>query len=116
MTVKEYYAQIGGDYADVMSRLMKEERVLKYLRMFSTGTDYAEMDIALAEERWEDAFRNAHNLKGISLNLALTPLAKASSVLCEAIRHGKPTEDISGMVAEVEDAYRRVNEAIAMIG
>ena len=112
MTVQEFYETVGGSYADAKSRLMKDERILKYLRMFGRSEDCAAMLTALEEKRFEDAFRNAHNLKGVSANLSLTPLYQASFELCEALRHGEPTVDISGMLSDVKKAYADVTEAL----
>lgn len=116
MTIREYYEKMGADYDDAFGRLMKDERILKYLRMFAAGKDLEQFDEALAAENYEDAFRFVHNLKGVSLNLGLTPLAKSSSVLCDALRHGKPTEDISGMIAAVKEDHAKIVGIIAEIG
>lgn len=107
MNIRECYAAFGGDFDDVMNRLMKEERVAKYARMFesSAGADYELLHTALKEERYEDAFRAVHNLKGVSANLSLTPLFETSRVLCEALRHGKPAEDPEPMLKKVEEAW-----------
>lgn len=115
MTVKECYEFFGGDYADAMSRLAKDERIAKYLRKLPDSRDFDEMNTNLAAGNWEDAFRNVHNLKGVSLNLGLTPLAEASSALCETVRHGAPTVDITGMVSDVKAAYEKILAAIELI-
>ena len=116
MTIKECYALFGGDYVGVLGRLAKDERILKYLKMFAGGNDYELITSSLAEENYEEAFRNVHNLKGVSLNLGLTPLSDASCVLCEALRHGKPEQDVSQMLKDVEKAYKKVVEAIGKLG
>ncbi len=107
MNIRECYEMFGGDFDDVMKRLLKEERVAKYAKMFSAsaGNDYELLHCALREERYDDAFRAVHNLKGVSLNLALTPLHQTSHELCEALRHGKPAEDPAPLLKEVEDAW-----------
>lgn len=108
MTIQECYAMIGGDYEGVVGRLRKDERILKYLNLFAAGNDYELIVNALNAENYEEAFRNVHNLKGVSLNLGLTPLHKTSDVLCEALRHGKPEMDITGMLNDVKETYDRV--------
>ena len=115
MNVQEFYESIGGSYADAKSRLMKDERILKYLRMFTRSEDYSAMLAALEEKRFEDAFRDAHNLKGVSANLSLTPLYQASFELCEALRHGEPSVDISGMLNDVKQSYAVVTEALGRL-
>ena len=54
MKVKEFYEEIHGDYNDIMSRLMKEERierfVLKLLEKDSLNELKEKIDEALASE------------------------------------------------------------------
>lgn len=112
MTLQEFYAAVGGDYEDTLKRFLKEERMTKWLTRFPAAEDYPEMVRAIGEERWEEAFRFSHNLKGVCLNLGLGRLATSSSALCETMRHGKPTVDIAALSEEVARDYA---EAIAMI-
>ena len=113
MTVKEFYEKIGGNYDEVCSRLMKEERVLKYLNKFLATDNYQNLLARLAEKDYPEAFREVHSLKGVALNLALTPLAEASSVLCEELRSGEePKVDISGMLSDVDRCYKETVDAI----
>ena len=108
MNIHEFYETIGGDYNEVCSRLMKEERILKYLNKFLLAEDHDNLHKFISEENWPEAFRAIHSLKGVSLNLGLAPLFKVSDVLCEEIRNGAPQRDISGMVSDVDAAYESV--------
>lgn len=112
MTVSECYQLMDGDYEGVIGRLMKDERILKYLLKFKDGTDFMTMLQALEEEDYETAFRMSHNLKGISLNLGFTGLQISSSELCEALRGGKPAIDITELLKSVKQEYDKVNAAI----
>ena len=111
MTVKECYEEFGGDYEEVMGRLRKEERVCKYLNMLLDSRENELVSSALAENNFQEAFLHVHNLKGIALNLSLTPLHRASDVLCEAIRHGDPGYDVTPMLQDVNNAYAAVAAA-----
>lgn len=116
MNIKEFYESIGGDYNDVFSRLMKDERILKYLNKFvDEDNTLKQMDECLAAENYEDAFKNVHTLKGVVLNLGLEPISKTSKVLCEEIRYGAPKNDISQMVKDLHDAYESVTKEIKKI-
>jgi len=106
MTVRECYDKMGGNYDEALSRLMKEERMAKYLGKFPLGGELNEMDQAIAAGDWETAFRAVHTLKGMALNLSITPLAEASAIFCDEIRPGvAPKNDITQMVAAVHSAY-----------
>ena len=70
---------------------------------------------ALEEKDYEHAFRFVHNLKGNSLNLDLTPLYKISDVLCEELRNGAPSRDVTPMLEQLENEYTRVVGLIRQI-
>ena len=112
MTVKEFYEKSQGDYQGVISRLMTEERILKYLRKFPASGDYENLQKALEESDWELAFRSSHNLKGMCLNLGLSGLFEPSSIICENLRGGSPKEDCGPLMAAVTEKW---NETIALI-
>lgn len=116
MPLKEIYEKLNGDYEGVVARLMKEERVEKYLRKFGAGDDYNGIADAIGNEDWETAFRNVHSLKGMSANLGLTQLFNASDVLCEELRGGKPDKDISDMLESVRKEYELTIETIRSLG
>lgn len=40
MTIKECYEAMGGDYEDVLKRLMNEARIQKFALMFKKGSKH----------------------------------------------------------------------------
>lgn len=115
MTVKECYEMMGESYEDVLARLMSDERVAKYLHKFADANDLGKLETSLESKDWETAFRDAHNLKGLSLNLGFGQLRQSSDILCEALRGGEPTEDITPMLEKVRDDYKSVVSAISQL-
>ena len=115
MTIKECYDAFGGDYAGVIGRLGKEERVQKYALKFATGNDYKLIVDSLEAGNKEEAFRNVHNLKGVALNLGITPLHETADVLCEALRPGNPVVDESEINMMVNDVKNVYDEVIACL-
>lgn len=93
MDLKTCYDNINADYNDVMSRLHNEKLLHKVLILFLTDNNFETLENALEKSDWETAFRAAHTLKGIVLNLSLTPLAVSASSLTEILRGGTPKED-----------------------
>ena len=86
MKLNEFYAAVDGNYEDAMERLQNEMFVGKFLRMLPRDGSMMLLEKAMADGRASDAFRAAHTLKGIALNLSLTKLAAACSQLTEALR------------------------------
>lgn len=115
MTVQDFYISVDGDYRDAMGRLLTEARICKYLFKLPGTEDYDKMNSSFAEKAWQDGFRFCHNIKGVSLNLSLTSLAEAAAVLCDMVRFGPPTEDITPALMKVNREYKRVLDNIAIL-
>lgn len=78
MTLEECYRALGGSYSDVLARLVDDKMITKYLNKFTKDTSYRDIFAALENNDYETAFRAAHTLKGICLNLGLENLYKAA--------------------------------------
>lgn len=115
MELRLVYEQLQGDYDDVIGRLLTEDRVKKYLFKFMDSPTMSLLLEALEKEDFEVAFRESHNLKGISANLGLSKLYTSSSELTESLRHGKPSEDISGLIEAVKCDYELTINALKNI-
>ncbi len=113
MTVKEFYNAIGGNYDDVMSRLRTDERVIKFLGKVAADGSFALLEKSLAERNMEEAFRAAHTMKGICLNLSLTALFESAAKITEALR-GRTDygDDLVPMFEELKTEYVRNIEGI----
>lgn len=115
MSIRDFYVIVGGSYDEIMKRLLSEQRVTKYLGKFCDDRSFDSMTEEIAQGKWEDAFRNAHNLKGLSVNLGLQRLFESSSELCEALRDGEPSIDIQPMYEQVRDDYEEAISAIRQL-
>lgn len=89
MNLEEFYAQIGGDYADTLQRLCNENMVKKFVKKYQDDPTCADLHNAVLQQDWEAAFRGAHTLKGVAQNLGFERLYQVSAVLTEAMRGGE---------------------------
>ena len=107
MKLNEFYMAVDGNYEDAMERLQNEMFVGKFLRMLPRDGSM------MADGRANDAFRAAHTLKGIALNLSLTKLAAACSQLTEALR-GADTipQQARELLIPVRQEYARIRAAL----
>lgn len=105
MTVQECYARIEGDYDEVMMRLRTDERVKKFLGMFLRDENYGRLCTAMEEQNYEQAFMEAHTLKGVSQNLALTALGREASNLTELLRGKTGSPEALESFARVKEKY-----------
>lgn len=111
MTVKECYDQIGSDYAGVLKRLSSEALVKRFALKFLQDPSFQELKDALAKQDGEVAFRAAHTLKGVCLNLGFDCLYESSAELTEKLR-GRDCTGSEALFAEVEQRYLLLTEAL----
>lgn len=113
MTVKECYDAMGADYADVTSRLRTDERITKFLFRILQDGSFGLLCESLAQKNLEEAFRAAHTLKGVCMNLSLRTLGASASQLTEALR-GRTTygDDIEPLLARVKEDYEHTMDCI----
>lgn len=113
MTVRECYAQMGGDYDDVMSRLRTDERIVRFLGKVADDGSFALLTQSIEARNMEEAFRAAHTLKGICMNLSLTELYGSAHEITEALRNRTEYgDDLVPLLARLTEDY---NATVACI-
>lgn len=112
MTLQECYAQMGVDYSGVLSRMGKEARVRKYLALFPDEPSFSTLCQAMEAGDGPEAFRAAHSLKGICMNLDLAPLLRSVSTLTEQLRGGELNDAARKSFQAVGEDYRMVCNCI----
>ena len=106
MTLRECYEQLQGDYDGTLGRLCSEKLVEKFALKFLADDSYALLEESMAIGNYSEAFRAAHTLKGVSLNLGFTKLFEVSDAMTEALRDGeKPGNE--ALLDKVKDEYER---------
>ena len=108
----DFYAAIGSDYDEVLSRLPSEEILAKFLPRFPEDPTYDALKKAQAQHDVAAAFLAAHTLKGVSASLGLQQLAEAASALTEQLRPQTDFPEETYFTA-VDNAYACVIKALA---
>lgn len=111
MTLNECFDTFGGDYNGVMGRLVTEERVKKFLKMFVSDTSFDTLCTSMDNGDYETAFRAAHTLKGTCLNLGIGRLGKTASDITEALRGGV-NNGADAMMPQIKADYELTIDAI----
>lgn len=114
MTIKECYEEIGSSYQEVAERIGSEKILEKFVKKFPTDKSFEELKLGLQEKDVETAFRAAHTLKGICLNLGFDKLYEVCSELTEKLR-GKELDGTEELFAAVEEQYKIVTGAIGKL-
>lgn len=115
MTLKEFYAKVGGDYEDVCERLGGPEVVGSIVKMLLTDRHYMKCKQALMEKNADVAFCEAHALKGICLNLDIRSITEDATRLTDVLREGQRDMDevpaaFSALQSSYLDAIDALNE------
>ena len=111
MTVQECYESMESDFEGVLGRMGSEAMVKRFALKFLDDPSYENLVKAVEEQNAEDAFRAAHTLKGICLNLGLDRLYKVSALLTEKLR-GREFDGYEEAYDEVQKEYRNTIDAI----
>ena len=115
---KQQLAENGADVETTISRFMGNEAMyLKFLGKFLDDQNYKMLGENLEAKNYEEAFKCAHTLKGVTANLGLDPIQKAVSELVEEIRGKEAGEINEARVAEewqnVKSRYEKFFEIIS---
>ena len=111
MTIQECYAALGGDYQEVLGRLCSEALVRRFVGKFLSDQSFQLLDTALSAGNYEEAFRAAHTLKGVTQNLSFTTLYQSSHEITEALRT-KNYDLAVQLLPKVEEDYAQTAAAI----
>ena len=111
MTVRECYEQMGADFDNVLDRLVNEQMVQRFALKFLNDTSYQTLEETLKEKNVEQAFRAAHTLKGVCLNLGFDNLFTVSSELTERLRAGE-LDGTEELFEKVKEQYEITVKAI----
>lgn len=115
MNLQDCYNRMEADYDGAMECLLTEARIYKFYSMFQKASYLTDIENSIKEKDYQNAFLHVHNLKGVCLSLGFSKLHEASSDLCEALRDGKVTIDITPMYENVKDKYQIVLDTYLLL-
>lgn len=114
MKLREFFAEVGGDYEGVLLRLPSPNMVKRFVCKFVDDPSYQELKSALEKSDFPTAFRAAHTLKGIAVNLGLDSLGEAASQLTEQLRNTS-VQPPAEYIEAVDRSYQKTIEKIRQI-
>lgn len=111
MTIRECYELMESDFDGVLRRLGNENIIARVAVKFLNDNSINELKSALSDGRSEDAFRAAHTLKGVCVNLGFDRLYECSSELTELLRDGS-MDGADTLLSRVEESYALTSDAL----
>ena len=113
MTLEECYTAMGANYQDVLKRFYKSDMIRRFVKMFLQDDSFRLLTDAMAKQDVKEAFRAAHTLKGVCLNLGFDNLSSPAVALTEILRAGT-FEGAAEQYAIVKTEYDRTIKAIEL--
>jgi len=116
--LKRKLVENGADVEGTLHRFMGNEALFeRFLLKFRDDKNYAGLEESLDKGNYEEAFRYAHTLKGVSANLGLDPICRPVSALTELLRGSKDAfevdmEQVAAQRAALAEAYGRFMELL----
>lgn len=102
----------GIEYENGVHRLCgKEDLYQRFLKKFIEDESFNELKMNIEQNRYAEAFKCAHTLKGIAGNLSMERLYEPCCELVEVLRNGQ-YDAIDEFFKQVSEAYEKVIEAI----
>lgn len=111
MDIKECYEKMGASYDEVLQRMGSDAMVERFTGRFLDDGSYQTIVDGIEAKDAETAFRGAHTLKGVCLNLGFQKLYEVSSDLTEALRDRELT-GYEEKYAKVQKQYQITVDAI----
>ena len=112
MNLKECYKLMGGNLEDTIKRIDNERLITTIVRSFPNDVSFNELKKAYETKDVELAFRAAHTLKGICLNLGFDQLSNDVCEITEIFRK-KTFEGSEDLYKKICDSYTLTIEAIS---
>lgn len=114
MNTKECYEAMGANYENVECRFGSEQLVKRFALKFPGDKSYAALKEAMDKKEMDEAFRAAHTLKGLCLNLGFDNLYEVSAKITENLRAGD-LEGAKKILPLVEEQYHITMEALGRL-
>ena len=114
MTIEECYQKMGGDYAEVSTRLPSLKLIEKFIGRFLEDKSFETLCAEMEGGNRKEAFHAAHTLKGVCANLGFTRLLDSAARLTEELRPGEGTVSAADVLL-LEDVRGEYQATVAAI-
>ena len=105
----------GIDYDDAMDRFGgNAELFFRLARKYLDGDNYARLVSAMEMHDFDEAYRQAHSLKGVAGNLSFTKLYTIAAEIASNLREGEYVAAES-YLPDAKAAHERIVEALGKL-
>lgn len=115
MDAMQELSALGMDSFEVLDRFGgNTDLIMRMAVCYAEEGSGIRLREAFEARDWPEVARNAHSLKGVSLNLGLTEVAACCDRVVSGIRAGH-TEELSDEVRGLLDLHRSVSDGILAV-
>jgi len=107
MNLKDCYEAFGGNFDEVLGRLLREPTVQKFAFKFLDDKSFQLLKEPMDAGHYEEALRAVHTLKGICQNLSFTRLYEYSSQMNEDLKAGSHEKAVE-MMPQLSECYFQI--------
>ena len=116
MTLQELYAEVGGDYQDVLGRMRMDRLIDRFIVKFLDDPSCQRLIDVYPTGDATAIFDASHSAKGVCANVSLTKLSELASDVCECYRPGhedlRASTDVDAKMEEFKACYVHAVETI----
>lgn len=109
MNIKQFYIDINGSYENALAIMINDALISRMLTKFIDNNAYEQIISAYEQKDYRALFAASHSYKGVTGNLALTPLYNLASVLTEATRNSDDV-NLDREIEELKKIYKLIKE------
>ncbi len=113
MNIIQFYEAIGSNYEAVLNRLGSGTMIKRFVRKFNDDPSFSELTQGFEEKDAEKAFRAAHTLKGVCMNLGFERLYLPATALTEELRGRTFSAQSEELYLSVKKEYQALIDALA---
>ncbi len=107
-TFKKQMEDNGADVDTTLKRFMGNEALyMKFIMKFLDDKSYDGITECMNSGDYEEVFKHAHTLKGVTANLGLDPITAVASDISELLR-GKSSAEAD--VEKLQELYKQLEE------
>ena len=107
----------GTDVDTVLKRFLGNEAMyMKFIMKFLDDKSYQGLIENIGKRDYEEAFKSAQTLKGVTANLGIEPVCAAATLITDLLRNKQPEEVDAALLdqygKQLTEAYDRFREII----
>lgn len=119
--LKNQLREYGALVEETIGRFMGNEKLYeKFMVKFLDDKNYGKLKEHLENADYEEAFKDAHTLKGVAANLGLEPMKEPVVAINELLRNKKDASEIDvdlvkAKMEELTQQYEKCREIIVQL-